>query len=493
MIDWIASIDVSGISWPLVTGTAVGLALLLMAVRGILAKAAKRRPATPRGTRVDTVLTMLVAGLATASSAQGMWRFFDEVLDVTNVYARSALFAFLELAILVSALRSRRHRIRIQKHLTALQAQIDALDPENDAARITELTRQLNARPPRDVDGIAVWVLALTTGFLSSLDAHRLAAKLFRLVAPLVSAWMWERGMIGEIRTLAGGAKTAKSWLERLTKAGEKLLVKVGLMDPTDADVDELAAQRRITKLVRRAHDFHTLPADAKPGQRAKAAKALRASFLDVQARGLLNGVEARVDVKQRLALLFAAETATHPDSLGDIDPWTGQAPAARDWAIVDADSRERADEALTEAARVSTPTGAHTGTGERDEVSAPVLTAERSPSGGKQPAAHVSTPADAHRSEPARSTSAAPTVRRARTERPTAAADALPEGAAPLDGVPGEVVAWIVSQWREGTDVSGSDIAAQFGKGASTGRRYRSTTLAHLSDLHKKHVGTSV
>src|SRR5689334_17082861 len=110
---------------------------------------------------IEDVLTIVAASIATGVSAQGMWRFSGDVLGLDGPL-RLLLFAFIEVAIITSAVRARRNM------------------RENYAAGI---------------DGLAVWVLTGLSAVLSAMDAASVAEAIFRLAAPLVAAWLWERGM----------------------------------------------------------------------------------------------------------------------------------------------------------------------------------------------------------------------------------------------------------------------------------------------------------
>ncbi|MEV0584136.1 hypothetical protein [Nonomuraea sp. NPDC050310] len=180
------------------------LAAVLTAVRW-----ARRRPATDKpATSTEDRLTRVVAGIATAVSAEGMWRFSGDVLELDGPL-RVMLFAFIELAIVVSAIRARRNM------------------RDNYSAGI---------------DGIAVWVLAALTAVLSTLDAKSFGEGVFRLVAPLVAAWLWERGMAIERRRLRGTSTI--NW--RLTP--ERILVRLRLAEPSERTAGEVDAQRRINR-----------------------------------------------------------------------------------------------------------------------------------------------------------------------------------------------------------------------------------------------------
>lgn len=193
---------------PAVLVTVAALAALVPV--GLLARRALRAAARVRArTSSEHLLTLVAAGIATAVSAQGMWRFFGDVLHFTGPL-RVLTFAFIETSVVTSAVRARQ----------AMR--------ENYSA---------------GVDGIAVWVLTSLSAVLSSLDARSFSEVVLRLAAPLVAAWLWERGMALERRRITGRAQI--NW--RLTP--ERVLTRLGLADPTDRNASEVDAQRRLMHL----------------------------------------------------------------------------------------------------------------------------------------------------------------------------------------------------------------------------------------------------
>ncbi|WP_225878709.1 hypothetical protein [Spongiactinospora rosea] len=151
----------------------------------------------------------MAACIATGVSAQGMWRFSSDVLGFDGPL-RLLLFAFIEVAVITSAVRARRSM------------------RENFSAGI---------------DGIAVWALTGLTAILSSMDARSLPEAVFRLAAPLVAAWLWERGMAIERHRITGRGKI--NW--RLTP--ERIMVRIGLAEVSDRTASEVDAHRRLTKV----------------------------------------------------------------------------------------------------------------------------------------------------------------------------------------------------------------------------------------------------
>jgi hypothetical protein len=131
------------------------------------------------------------------------------------------MFGFLELSVLTSAVRARRS---MREHGSA------------------------------GVDGIAVWVLTSLSASLSAMDARSFPEAVFRLAAPLVAAWLWERGMAVERRRITG--RSGIHW--RITP--ERILVRFGLAEPTGRSAGQVAIERRLTALAlaaKRARDHH--------------------------------------------------------------------------------------------------------------------------------------------------------------------------------------------------------------------------------------------
>lgn len=157
----------------------------------------------------EDILTIVAASIATGVSAQGMWNFSGDVLGFDGPL-RLLLFAFIEVAVITSAVRARRNM------------------RENYSAGI---------------DGVAVWALTGLTAVLASMDSDSLPEAIFRLAAPLVAAWLWERGMAIERHRITGRSRI--NW--RITP--ERILVRIGLAEANDRTASEVDAHRRLTKV----------------------------------------------------------------------------------------------------------------------------------------------------------------------------------------------------------------------------------------------------
>ncbi|MEV4383992.1 hypothetical protein AB0J58_44615, partial [Streptosporangium sp. NPDC049644] len=183
---------------------------------------------------------------------------------------RLLLFAFIEVAVITSAVRARRNM------------------RENFSAGI---------------DGIAVWALTGLTAVLSCMDARSIPEAVFRLAAPLVAAWLWERGMAIERHRITGRKRI--NW--RATP--ERFLVWVGLAESQDRTADEVDRQRRFTRVALAAKKVRVLvEAGAKPGKVASAQKKLETAYAAAHAHtGLGRDPELQEMLAAEVRSLFSA------------------------------------------------------------------------------------------------------------------------------------------------------------------------------------------
>ncbi|MEU7633858.1 helix-turn-helix domain-containing protein [Nocardia sp. NPDC049220] len=224
---------------PVVVIVATGTALAV-AVGAVVAARLITRWVHGRGVTGEQAGTLMAAGIATGVSTQGMWVFFDESLHLT-LSLRIMFFAFLEIMVLTSALRAR----------TAQRQGGSA-----------------------GVDGIAMWVLTCLSAILAATDADNLGTLLVRLTAPLVAAWGWERSMALERQR--SGNLSGVNW--RITP--ERILIRLGLADPTDRTASEAAAQRRLIDVALAADYARTLrEAGARPWRINRAKQKLQKSM----------------------------------------------------------------------------------------------------------------------------------------------------------------------------------------------------------------------
>ncbi len=248
----------------------------LRAVIRILRRWAAGRPA-------EDILTIVAASIATGVSAQGMWRFSGDVLGFDGPL-RLLLFAFIEVAVITSAVRARRNM------------------RENYSAGI---------------DGIAVWALTGLSAVLSSMDARSVAEAIFRLAAPLVAAWLWERGMAIERHRITGRSRI--NW--RITP--ERMLVRIGLAEAGDRTTSEVDAHRRLTRVALAAKKARALREAGASDRKMRAALARLDKAMDraVEYTGLA------VDDKRQEALLSQIGALYNTSALLDLSPPVPWAP----------------------------------------------------------------------------------------------------------------------------------------------------------------------
>ncbi len=253
--------DISPLAWGLAATLIVLLALGVALIR------TRQHTERERRTAPEDHLTRVAAVIATAMSAQGMWRFSGDVLHLDGLL-RVGLFAFIEVAVVTSAVRARRN-MRIS------------------AARAAENPWE---RPSAGIDGKAVWALTCLTAVLSSLDARSVGEFVFRLAAPLVAAWLWERGMAIERIRLTGRGRI--HW--RLTP--ERILVRLGLAEPSERTAGQVDAERRLTRVALAADRV----ADSKDGWRAR----WRLAKLKRRGRAMLAHTAVATDPTQKQYLM---------------------------------------------------------------------------------------------------------------------------------------------------------------------------------------------
>ncbi|MGI5493935.1 hypothetical protein [Microtetraspora malaysiensis] len=211
-------------------------------------------------------LTVVAAGIATAVSASGMWQFFDRIMPSVPWPVRVVMFAFIEVAVITSAVRARDN---MREHGTA------------------------------GIDGIAVWVLTLLSAVLSTMEAASIAEGLFRLASPLVAAWLWERGMAVEHRRRTGRARI--NW--RITP--ERIMVRLGLAEASDRTAGEVDAHRRVTRVALAAFRLRQLDPESRRYRRA--ARRLNKRTAQAVEHAALTDPERATSLMRQLGALYGA------------------------------------------------------------------------------------------------------------------------------------------------------------------------------------------
>ena len=305
---------------------AVAVAAALFVLWQAASRAVKSGGRVIKGHAAEDVLTLVAAGIATAVAMTGMWKFFGVVLHFDGPL-RGLLFAFIELSVITSAVRAKRNMREIQ---TA------------------------------GIDGAAMWALTGLSAVLSSLAARSAAEAVFRLSAPLVAAWLWHRGLALEKRRTTG---RVIHW--RVTT--ERVLVRLGLAEPTGRDIGDVAADRRLTQLARAAARLRVRRADgAWSWRQAWARRRLRAAMEHAVEHAALACDPSRQG--DLLALMGALSGA---DALAKLDP-----PAPWEGLLGD---RERAagehSGSVSEGAHGNALVRAHEGADEGAPAGAPLRT----------------------------------------------------------------------------------------------------------------------
>ncbi|TDD97684.1 hypothetical protein [Actinomadura rubrisoli] len=277
-------------AWPyLVSGGAVLVGVLTW--KAFLAwRPAKRKTdgAPEAKASLENRLTFVVAVIAAGIAAQGMWRFFRDILDFP-VELRIVAFAVLELVTFTCAMRARRN-IR--------EAEI----PEDAKAGI---------------DGIAVWVVTALSGAFSATDADEWPEAAFRLAMPLLAAWLWERGMSIERRRARGGSTI------HLRLTPERVLVWLRIAEPSGRTASEVDAHRRLTRVAKAAAKVRGLRRDDARDWRIDLAKHRldRAMLSAVAHAGLA------ADPARQQALIAQLGSMYNADALANLTPeapWAG-------------------------------------------------------------------------------------------------------------------------------------------------------------------------
>ncbi|GLY81804.1 hypothetical protein [Actinoallomurus iriomotensis] len=228
--------------------------------------------------RPESVLTFVVAGMATATSSQAMWHFFGDKLGVENVYMRAVMFSMYEAAMLVCALRARR-----------------AVKRSGQAG----------------VEGKAVWALAGLSGSLAATDEQGFGAGLARLAAPLVAAFLWERGLSEERE--AAGKRRSLNW--RISP--ERILVWLGVAEATGQTTDQVDAQRRLTRVALAVQRVRALDRSGGKGRLLRLAE----WRLNSATRAAVRYADLATDADRQETLLAQIAMLSHARALAEIEP----------------------------------------------------------------------------------------------------------------------------------------------------------------------------
>lgn len=276
-------------AWPFLASGAAALAIAIL-----VAIVLTRRPGRRGGDKMslENKLTFLVAVIIAGVCAQGMGRFFLDKLGFP-----------LTLVIVVGGV------LELTAFTCALRARRNILDPNIGRA---------------GVDGAAVWVVTALSGAFSAMDADSTEVAIFRLIMPLLAAWLWERGMSIERRKVRGGS--AIHW--RVTP--ERVLVWLRIAEPSGRTASEVDAHRRLTRVAKAAARLRALRVNEAWSWRIERA----ARRLERAMRSAVTHAGLAQDPTRQQALIAQIGSLYNAGKLADLTPdapWAGFAiPANR-------------------------------------------------------------------------------------------------------------------------------------------------------------------
>jgi hypothetical protein len=241
-----------------------------------------------------------------------MWAFFAAYVPTIPELLRIPIFAFLEIATLAEALRAR-------DNMRARAA---------EAARRAAAGEQAADDSGLDIDHLAMWALTGTNAFLASLASTTIAEALFRLAPPLVAALLWDRALVSERRRIRPPQGDKTTW--RISP--QRILVRIGVLDPVGKTTGEAAAQRRITILALAAEQAAALEAagiGAGDKRRDRADRQLRTALRKaVDEAGLATSRERQMALVAQLRILRAPQDLV---TLETESPWAQLAGPRRE------------------------------------------------------------------------------------------------------------------------------------------------------------------
>ncbi|TAK89344.1 MAG: hypothetical protein EPO06_11820 [Burkholderiaceae bacterium] len=285
------------------------------------------RPVAPGGQRLDKVVTLVGAVLATGVVLTGSWNVFGDWFGITDPVIRAMFCGYLETLMLGCAIRSRTYRLLIAAAEAGEKRASRRSDPD--------------AEWPFDGNGFAVWVFAALSGAMAAIDSAvashgtvvGFATGLARLVAAVSAAWAVEKSIASEARTInLARHRERVGW--RLTP--RRIAVWLRLADPKRLGVDELARARHIQRIIRAAYRAHMTPAVNKRRRRGRFAHLNRCKLA---AQAYLDD-DAQAEIRTQLDALYRLDTVTSPDAVNgrawadeSADPLDGSEPPVGQWA----------------------------------------------------------------------------------------------------------------------------------------------------------------
>ncbi|HZM83031.1 MAG TPA: hypothetical protein VFC19_45520 [Candidatus Limnocylindrales bacterium] len=166
------------------------------------------------------------------------------------------------------------------------------------ASRAHEHYKRHNTLGP---NGRLVWVVATPMGLVVALSAHSLAEGALRIILPLLAATVWWSQYLPDEPHGITGTQRRGTWRWTPRRIG----VTLGLLDPTDMDLDQVHAERQVRRLTATAHKLH---------HGGRIWRGLRAARL--RRLGLLATAEMVAEVARRVELVHQIEGLTRPGTV---------------------------------------------------------------------------------------------------------------------------------------------------------------------------------
>ncbi|MEQ7008494.1 hypothetical protein ABN028_20170 [Actinopolymorpha sp. B17G11] len=272
-----------------------------------------------------------------ALSAEGMWVVARERLHLPVVLA-GAVFFVAEALMVSAALQARRHYERTTER-------------DTDG----RLIRPGHPGP----HGRAVWVIAAVAGGIVALNSKSAVEVPLRLALPLAAAYMWQLALTADGTTRPAGAWR---WTPR------RLLVRLGAIDPTEADLTTADRERRTTTMTVTARRVHS-------GARPAGWHLMRLQRLAANADPAMVAEVAR-RVRQAHRVRELTDPAVHEPSTNISDDKSANTAAARELSASHASDAHGANRPARTAGR--RPTGSAKRTESRRTTAEDYLAAAR-------------------------------------------------------------------------------------------------------------------
>lgn len=249
------------------------------------------------------LLTVLGWAAATILSADGAWNFFRGTLHL-NLQLCIAAFALFEISVLACAVTARHRR------LASLRKRQRQTQPDDN-------------RPPErhsgGIAGIAVWVFAALSGLFSASHELVVWGQGVRFIAPLMAAFLFELLVSTEVLDAQGRRRKINI---RFTP--ERILVRLGLADPSDRTANDVAQDRTIARLATLCYRAQEAP-EGKAGDKARE-NYQRALERANERYGLAADPKQMAKLLRSISLLYGSLESTTADAVAASNPWSGGA-----------------------------------------------------------------------------------------------------------------------------------------------------------------------